>query len=91
MLIPAKGESWERVYTLSIGKRVYRVSTRDKSKYDRYLRIDLVKGRKAKGDKFLDGLRVCSAGQNSRKKCWQGTPEDFRALREMFPTVRLGK
>lgn len=91
MLVPTKGESWERVYTLAIGKRVYRVSTRENSKYDRYLRIDLVSGRRAKSDKFLDGLRVCSAGQGSRKKCWQGTPEDFRTLRETFPNVRLGK
>ena len=91
MLVSTTGESWERVYTLAIGKRVYRVSTRVMAKSDRYLRIDLVSGRKAKGDTFLDGLRVCSAGQDSRKSCWQGSHHDFKELQKTFPSVRLGK
>jgi len=86
MLIPSKGEHWESVYTLSIGKRVYRVSTRTNSQANRFLRIDLISGRRAKSDKkFLDGLRVCSAGQNTRKKCWQGTFDNWTELKEQFP------
>ena len=86
MLIPSKGEYWESVYTLTLGKRVYRVSTRTNSQENRFLRIDLVSGRRAKSDnKFLGGLRVCSAGQNTRKKCWQGTLDNWTELKEQFP------
>ncbi len=84
-LIPTKGLSWERVYTLAIGKRIYRVSTRTNSQANRYVRIDLVSGRRAKADTFLDGLRVCSAGKGSRKSCWQGSYRDWTELKAQFP------